>query len=162
MWREGNIIIITHPIQNQRVLNVVTRITHDCDGGVLASREFVVPNEFDCPGFYHRLLRVYHQIQERINSVQLVVRNCSDSLFTHSALISVPRGLIVVWVRNKTCHRSKKGEGFDLEVGRGSFDCRFVEGNVGIVLLVHVKVFHQALVQEPVEGHLAPFQHLQV
>ena len=139
---EGNIIRITHPIQNQRVFNVVTRKTHDRDGGVLASWEFVIPNEFDCPGFYHRLLRVYQQIQERIDSVQLVVRNCSDGLFTHGALVSVPRGLVVVWVRNKTCHRSKKGEGFDLEVGRGGLDGRFVEGDVRIVLLVDVKVLH--------------------
>ena len=138
----GNIIRITHPIQDQRVFDVVTRVTHDCDRSVLASRELIVPDEFDCLGFHHRLLRIHHQIEECVDPVQLVVCNCPDGLFTHSALVGVPRGLIVVWVRNETCHRSENSEGFDLEMSRGGLYRRLIEGNVGVILLVHVKVFN--------------------
>lgn len=138
---QGNIFGITHPVQNQCVLDVVTRKTHDRDGGVLASGEFVVPDKFNCLGFHHWLLRVYHQIQERIDSVQLIICNCSDGLFAHGALISVSRGLIVVWIRDKTGDRSKNSEGFDLEVSRGRLDRRFIESDVGVVLLIDVKVF---------------------
>ena len=46
-----------------------------------------------------------------------------------------------MWVRNETRDCPENGEGLDLEVGRSGFDGRFIEGDIGVVLLIDVKVF---------------------
>jgi hypothetical protein len=46
-------------------------------------------------------------------------------------------------------------------VGGCGFDRRFVEGDVGVILLVDVEIFNQPLMQEPVKGDFTLLQGLQ-
>lgn len=48
----------------------------------------VITNQLNRLGFNHRLLRIHHEINQGFYTVQLVVTDGTNSLFTHSALVT--------------------------------------------------------------------------
>ena len=61
----------------------------------------------------HRLLGVDHQVEQGVDSVELVVGDRSDRLLSHRALVRVSRGLVVLRVGDETGDGSEDGEGLD-------------------------------------------------
>jgi hypothetical protein len=148
------------PVEDERVLDIVTGVGHDSDGRVLTGRKLVVTDELDRPRPAHGSLRVDHEVEEGVDAVELVVSDGTDRLFTHSALVGVTRGLVVVRVRDETGDGAEEGEGFDLEVSRFGLELVLVERDVGVVLLVDVEVLDETLAEEVVEGHDLVAEHL--
>ena len=54
---------------------------------------------------------------------------------------------------DQTGTHAKDGEGLYLQVSGGVVDVRLVEGNVAVVLLVHVQVLHQSLLHQLLKLH---------
>ncbi len=50
-------------IENQRILDIIPRVTHHGNGRVLSSWKFVVPNELDSLGLDHGFLRIDHEVE---------------------------------------------------------------------------------------------------
>lgn len=143
--------IETGLVENESVLDVVTRETHDGDGGVLSGGELVVADEFDRASPAHGGLRVDHEVEEGVDPLELVVGDGADCLLSHGALVRVSRRLVVVRVGDEAGDGAEEAEGLDLEVSRVGEDLGLVEGDVGVVLLVDVEVLDEPLVEERVE-----------
>ena len=150
----------TDLVQDERVLDIVSRVRHDGDGRVLSCRELVVSDELDRLCLDHRLLRVDHQVEQGVDSVELVVGDRSDRLLSHRALVRVSRGLVVMRVGDETGDGSEDGEGLDLEVGRAGDDEVLVQRDERVVLLVTVEVLNQSTGEKVVKRLLARLEVL--
>jgi hypothetical protein len=73
-------------------------------------------DEVQSAGLDHRLLRVDHGVQDRVESLVLVECRGADGLLPHGTLVSVSGTLVVVRVGNQASHHSEDGEGVDLHV----------------------------------------------
>ena len=105
-------------------------------------------------------MRVDHEVEEGVDSVELVVGDGSDGLLSHGALIGVSGRLVVVRVGNETGDGSEDGEGFDLEMGGSRDDHVLVESDEGVVLLVTIEVLDDSGSEEVVEGLLSFLEEL--
>ncbi|KAH3680669.1 hypothetical protein WICPIJ_008181 [Wickerhamomyces pijperi] len=145
-------------VQNQGIFDIVTRVGHDGDSGILTSWKFVVIDQFDGLGLDHWLLRINHQVQQRVDSLELVVGDCTDGLLTHRTLIRVTWRLVVMWVWNQTGNGTEHCEWFDFQMGDVDGQVGFVKSDETIVLFVDIQVLDKTLLQEVVELQLTLLQ----
>lgn len=61
----------------------------------------------------------------------------------------------MVGVGDETGDGAEECKRFNLEMGRGGLNVRFVERDEGVIFLVHVEVFNEAFAEEVVEGDVA-------
>lgn len=78
-------------VQHEGILDIISGVTHDGHHCVLAGGEMVVLCELDRPRFHHRFLRVDHQIEDRVDTEELVRCDGANRLFTHCTLVGVTR-----------------------------------------------------------------------
>ena len=96
-------------IQHDRIFLVVARIARNGDDGVTTGCQLFKPEIFHGTRRYKRLLRIVEQVSQSVHS-HLVVRSInSHGLLSHSRLIGVSGGLIVVgkgdnWSTNAQNH----------------------------------------------------------
>ena len=96
---------------------------------------------------------IEQEIDDGVDAVLLVVGDRSHGLFSHGALVGVAGRLVVVRVGNEPSTDPEDREWLDLEVGGAAIDVGLVESDVTVVLLIHVEVLHQPLVEKILELH---------
>ena len=67
-------------VEDQGVLDIVPRERHDGHSCVLPSRQLVVPDQLDRLGLDHGLLGVCHEVEQGVDSVELIVGDGTDGL----------------------------------------------------------------------------------
>ena len=149
-------------VHDDGVLDVVARVGHNRDGGVLTGAEAIVPDELDRLGLHDGFLRIHQQIHQGVHAVQLVERDVSHRLLPHRALIRVPRRLVVVRVRDDTRAHAQQSERLDLQVRRLRRDLALVQRDVRVVLLVDVQVLDEPLRQKVVKRPPPRLERVQV
>lgn len=154
--------IHTGLVEDESVLDIVPRIRHDGDSGVLSSGQLVVSDQFDSLGLYHRLLRICHEVEKGVDSVELIVGDRSDRLLSHRTLVGVSRGLVVVRIWDQTGDRTEDGERLDFEMRGVLSNLMLVTSDKTIVLLVDVEIFDETGTEKVVEGNFALFQQCHV
>lgn len=135
-------------IQNRSILDIITCETHNSNGCVLTSRQSVKVRQLNRPCLNHGLLRVGHQVEQGVDPIQLVVTDRTDSLLTHSALISVSGRLVMMRVRNQACDDTQDGERVNFHVSCLVTHISLVQSDEAVVFLVHIKVLDDALSNE--------------
>ena len=135
-------------VKHRRVFNVETRVAHNSDHRVLTSRELLEVDELNGARLHHGLVRVDEVVEERIDAVTLIPGNRAHGLLSHGALVRVARTLVVMRVRDEAGADSQQGERLNLQMTRLWANARFVDGNVAVVLFVHVQILNKALVHE--------------
>mmetsp|Transcript_7315 Transcript_7315/g.18229 ORF Transcript_7315/g.18229 Transcript_7315/m.18229 type:complete len:216 (-) Transcript_7315:476-1123(-) len=135
-------------VQDHSILNIVSRKRHDGNDSILPSRQPVEVDELDRLGLSQRSLRVHEEIQERVHALQLVVRNRANGLLAHSTLIRVAGRLVVMGIWNQARARAHDCQGIDFQMRRLGVYGVLVQDDHAVVLLVHVKVLNEPLLQE--------------
>ena len=117
-------------------------------------------DKFDSSSFDHWLLRVDHEVEEGVDTRKLIVGDGSNGLLTHSTLVSVPGGLIVMGIRYKTGDSAQDSKWLDLQMGGCCDYVGFIECDVRIVLFVHIEVFHETISEEVIKRRTALLKFL--
>jgi len=87
-------------IQHDRIFLVVARVARDRNNGVTTGRQLFKPEIFHGTSRYKWFLWIVEQVSQGVHS-HLVIRSVnSHRLLSHSRLIGVSGGLVVVWKRN--------------------------------------------------------------
>ena len=149
-------------VHHERVLDVVPAVTHHRHRGVLTRAQPVVPDQLDRLGLHDRLLRVHEKVHQRVHAVELVKRDVAHRLLPHRALVRVPRGLVVVRVRNHTRAHAEERERLDLQVRVLLGDLALVQSDERVVLLVHVQILHRPRPQKVAKRQATGFQLAQL
>mmetsp|Transcript_55787 Transcript_55787/g.132415 ORF Transcript_55787/g.132415 Transcript_55787/m.132415 type:complete len:413 (-) Transcript_55787:1471-2709(-) len=147
------------PVENHRILDIVAGVRHDGDGRVLPRGQPVEVDQLDRLRLGQGALGVDEEVEEGVDALQLVVCDRSDRLLAHRALVGVTWRLVVVRVGDQPCARAHHREGVDFEVGGVAAHARLVERNHAVVLLVHVEVLDEPLLEE-IRERAAVVQHL--
>mmetsp|Transcript_34960 Transcript_34960/g.87209 ORF Transcript_34960/g.87209 Transcript_34960/m.87209 type:complete len:662 (-) Transcript_34960:1408-3393(-) len=149
-------------VEDERVLDVVTRVGHHGDHCVVAGRQLGEVDEIDRARLDERLVRVDEQVEDRVDALRLVTRDCPHGLLAHRTLVGVARRLVVVRVGDEAGADAQDCERVDLEVRGARVDVPLVEGDLGRVLLVHVEVFDEPLADEvlPVAHPFRQLRHV--
>ena len=132
-------------IEHDRVFDIVPRITHHGDHGVLACRELREVEKVQHARANHRHHRVHHHVQRGdVHSLLLVASDGADCLLAHSALIGVSRRLVVIGVGNQRGYDAQDRYWIDLHVRVRRRDVLVRHCDQTRVLLVHVDVLDHA------------------
>lgn len=141
----------TCSIEDHSILDIVSRVRHDCHLGILSGRKLLKVDHLKSLGLYQRPLRIIHQEEKRVSSMPLIVSNGTNGLLAHGALIGVSRRLVVMWVRNQTGYDTENAERLNFHVSCALLDALLIQGNQSVDLFVHIQVLDDAFAQEVVE-----------
>jgi hypothetical protein len=126
----------------------VPRVTHYSKRCVLSAWKFVEIEEIHRFGSNHRLLRIDHTIQKGVHAFILIGAGGADGLLAHRALVSVTRGLVVMWVRHKPSHDAQQRKRVDFHVCVVWGHLALVQGYKTVIFLVHVHVLNDAILRD--------------
>eukprot|EP00906_Rhabdomonas_costata_P033238 RCo046838 len=138
-------------IVNGCILNVVAGVAHHGDGGVDPRRELLEARDVNDVGLHQGLLGVGQEVQHSVDAVELVVRHGAHRLLPHCTLVGVPRGLVVVRVRDQPSDHSQQGEGLDLQMSGLGLQFGLPQSDKRVVFLIHIQVLHCTFTQKVLE-----------
>ena len=75
----------------------------------------------------------------------------AHGLFAHGALVGVARTLVVMRIGDESGADAEQRERLDFHVRRRRVDVCLVDGDVAVVLFVHVQILDQAVAQKVLE-----------
>ena len=131
-------------VKNRCILNVIASEAHDGHGGILARRQLLKVRQLDRLRLHHWLLRISHQVEQRVSPVELIIADRPDRLLAHSALIGVPWRLVMMRIGDQTSHHSEYREGVDFHVGGHIAHSFLAHGDERIILFVNVQVLEDS------------------
>mmetsp|Transcript_35925 Transcript_35925/g.103237 ORF Transcript_35925/g.103237 Transcript_35925/m.103237 type:complete len:335 (-) Transcript_35925:327-1331(-) len=147
-------------VHDDGVLDVIRRVAHDGDAGVLAGRQLLEVDKLDGFGFAKRFLRVDEEVEQRVAPCELVGGDGPHGLLAHGTLVGVARTLVVVGVGDEPRHDPHDGQRVNLQVSRLPLDIGFSEGDEQVVLLIDVNPLQYARPEEVVKVHLSVSEHV--
>lgn len=126
-------------VYNDGILDIVSRVAHYCNASILPCWQFIIVNQLNMCSLDHGLLRVAKQIIDSIVSDKFVKANDSLGLLTHRALEQIPRGLIVMRIRDDSCNYADNRKRIDFKMSMIWGDFTGSQGYKSVVFFIYIQ-----------------------
>ena len=101
--------------------------------------KFIVVNKLNSGSFCNGLLGIHKHVVDSVRTNHFIKTNNALSLFAHGTLEQVSRRLVMVGVRNDSCHNTDDSKRINFHVGVKRSDLVRLKGYVSIILLIDVQ-----------------------